>query len=561
MLWNAFNGIISLASAIILFAACFKLFWHRGNKTAKYLYWFIITANLVILQLMLIDTGFTKLYPFVLLLFVPFQFLSPYFFSAFTCAYLDKTSLLKKCRKYLLLPFLLFFGFYTFLKTNIILGYIWISQRTTAQIGAEFDENAALAFSLILGIWNYSIIRRYERDLGNLPYQIVLKKTQWLKAIYATLVVLCLLWLCVILYIKINPNAGGHGPYYPLWLLFLGFYYTFCFLGSRHLRRLEETKKREKTSIQNVISDFQLEGLNKVFTSDELEGMHVSPYEATSILSYFATSLFDKNGEDEVLWEITKNCISRLNLEDCVIYLLNEQQNVLLQRAAFGNKDNGKRKILSPLEIPVGKGIVGNVAESGKWEMVNNLAEDRRYILDDEKRKSELAVPIIFGDTVLGVLDSEHSKKDFFKDRHLFLFQLIAKLTAAKLHQIAKKASPSITNDNAYYKELCHMLDKEKIYRDPELSLSVVAKKLNISSTYLSQLINALSDNNFSDFINLYRIREAEVKLLDPDFSRYTILSIGLEAGFNSKSAFYSAFKKHTGLTPTQFRDRRLVLS
>ena len=561
MLWNTFNGTILFASGIIVLSACFKLFWFKRNKTAKYLYWFIITANLVIFQLMLIDTQFTRLYPFILLFFVPFQFLSPYFFSAFTCSYLDKMSVFKKYRKVLLLPFLFFFCLYTFLKVNIILGYLWVTEQNAAQIAAEFDENIALAFALFLGIWNYKIIRKYESDLGNLPYQIVIKKTQWLKRIYATLVVLCLLWLGIILYIKVNPSAGGHGPYYPLWSLFIGFYATFCFVSSRHLKHVEAAKKGERASLRSVISNFQLEGLNRIFTSDELDGIQASPYEATSILGYFATSLFDKNREDEVLWEITKNCISRLSLEDSVIYLLNEDQNILVQKAAFGNKNTGGRKILSPLEIPIGKGIVGNVAESGQWLMVNDLSQDSRYILDDEKRCSELAVPIISGERILGVLDSENSEKDFFNEKHLFLFQLIAKLTATKLQQLSKKTSLSLTNDNAYYKELCDLLDNEKIYQDPELSLSAVAKMLNISSTYLSQLVNKLSNYNFSDFINLYRVREAEIKLVNPDFSRYTILSIGLEAGFNSKSAFYSAFKKHTGVTPTQFRDRRLVLS
>lgn len=555
MLWNPFNGIIFFASGIIVLVAFFKLFWLKGNKTAKYLYWFIITANLVILQLMLIDTRLTKLYPVLLLFFIPFQFLSPFFFTAFTCSYLDKMSFFKKYRKLLLLPFFFFLGLYTFLKVNIVLGYVWLSEGVSAKIGAEFDENAALTFSLLLGVWNYKIITRYERDLGNLPYQMVLKKTRWLKAAYTALVVLCVLWLGVILYIEASPDAGGHGPYYPLWLLFIGFYYLFCFLGSRHLSRLKATKIKQRASVQSVIDNFQLEGLNRIFTSHELEGMQGSPYEATSILGYFATSLFDKNRKDEVLWEITKNCISTLHLEDCVIYLLNEDQNVLVQKAAFGNKDKGERKILSPIEIPMGKGIVGSVAANLQWEMVNDLSQDNRYILDDERRNSELAVPIVFEGKVLGVLDSESSKKNFFTEKHLFLFQLIAKLTATKLQHISKKTTLSLTNDNAYYRKLCHLLDQEKIYLDPELSLSLVAKRLNISSTYLSQLINTLSNHNFSDFVNLYRVRDAKIKLLDPEFSCYTILSIGLEAGFNSKSAFYTAFKKHTGSTPTQFRE------
>ena len=82
----------------------------------------------------------------------------------------------------------------------------------------------------------------------------------------------------------------------------------------------------------------------------------------------------------------------------------------------------------------------------------------------------------------------------------------------------------------------------------------VVAEQLNISANYLSRLINALSKSNFSELINRYRVEEAKRALAHPDFSSYTVEGVGYEAGFKSKSAFYSAFKKHTGSTPIEFR-------
>nr|WP_262508226.1 helix-turn-helix domain-containing protein [Zobellia sp. OII3] len=81
-----------------------------------------------------------------------------------------------------------------------------------------------------------------------------------------------------------------------------------------------------------------------------------------------------------------------------------------------------------------------------------------------------------------------------------------------------------------------------------------MADVLNISETYLSHLVNKLGGHNFSDHINHYSILDAKDMLADGKYNDYTILSIGLEAGFNSKSTFYSVFKKHTGLTPTGFR-------
>ena len=73
-------------------------------------------------------------------------------------------------------------------------------------------------------------------------------------------------------------------------------------------------------------TDYRIRGLNRIFSKNELLDLSEDPSHVISILSYFATSLFDKNKVEEVLWDITENCISKLNLEDCVIYLLNEEQ-------------------------------------------------------------------------------------------------------------------------------------------------------------------------------------------------------------------------------------------
>jgi AraC-like DNA-binding protein/putative methionine-R-sulfoxide reductase with GAF domain len=561
MNWNFFNSTILTAAALIVVVSIIKLLFFERNKLTNFLHWFAILANIVIIQVILIDIGIANKYPAIVLLYFPFQFLSPVFFTAFTFSYLNRMDVFKKFRFVLLVPFAAFFLLYTFFKINIGADYAFISKQAMAHIGYEWDENLAVTFSLILAIWNYRAIRAYEDRLGKLPYQIVIKKTKWLKGIYMAQVVLCIFWVCTIIYTKMDVGDHGNTPYYPLWFSFLLFYYYYYFLASKHLEEVENKKEIEKTTLKEVAHNFQISGLNKVFTSTELGAIQDSQYETTAILSYFATSLFDKNKTEDVLWDIVENCISKLNLEDCVIYILDNEKSTLIQKAAYGNKHEGEKKILSPLEISMGEGIVGAVAKNKKWELVKDAKEDPRYIEDDQKRQSELAVPILLEDTLFGVLDSEHTKKGFFNERHLFLFQLIAKLTATKLQQISKKTQNTITNDNAYYKDLCQLLEEEKMYRNSELSLMIVADKLNISSTYLSQLVNTLSDNNFSDFINLYRVRDAEHKLTNSDFSKYTILAIGLEAGFNSKSAFYNAFNKHTGITPSEYREKRPISS
>ena len=97
---------------------------------------------------------------------------------------------------------------------------------------------------------------------------------------------------------------------------------------------------------------------------------------------------------------------------------------------------------------------------------------------------------------------------------------------------------------------------QNKLYLDPLLSLDSIATDLGMSKSYFSKLINFYSDYNFSDFINSLRVEQAKEFLSNDEFSEYTIVAIGLECGFNSKSTFYSAFKKFTDITPTLFRDQ-----
>ncbi len=156
-------------------------------------------------------------------------------------------------------------------------------------------------------------------------------------------------------------------------------------------------------------------------------------YRAEATLNYFTSSLFGKNTVDDILWDVAKNCISRLHLEDCVIYLVDEAQGVLVQKAAYGPKNPVRFEIRDPIEIKLGHGIVGTVAVTGKSEIIADTSRDPRYIVDDERRLSEITVPIFEGGKVIGIIDSEHSGRNFYKTRHLALLERIAAICAYKI--------------------------------------------------------------------------------------------------------------------------------
>lgn len=94
-------------------------------------------------------------------------------------------------------------------------------------------------------------------------------------------------------------------------------------------------------------------------------------------------------------------------------------------------------------------------------------------------------------------------------------------------------------------------------FLNPLLSLDSLAKELQISTSQLSKIVNDHTTQNFNSLINKYRIEFSKKLLLDSNYEHYTITSIALESGFNSKSTFYNAFKRETGLTPTQFKDNQ----
>lgn len=106
----------------------------------------------------------------------------------------------------------------------------------------------------------------------------------------------------------------------------------------------------------------------------------------------------------------------------------------------------------------------------------------------------------------------------------------------------------------SYKQALMHLMDEEKPYLRGDLTLLDLSESLDISPHNLTEVINTRFGKNFYEFINNYRIEEVKRRLADPEFDHLTLLAIGLDAGFNSKSSFNAVFKKQVGLTPSQFK-------
>ncbi|WP_198672951.1 PAS domain S-box protein [Algoriphagus litoralis] len=158
-----------------------------------------------------------------------------------------------------------------------------------------------------------------------------------------------------------------------------------------------------------------------------------------SSINSFVTKLLDQDDIHSISWEIVENVIHNFGFKDCVIYILNEEKACLEQLAAYGPKDAGQRKIKDPIEVQFGKGIVGTVAMTGKAEIISDTSKDPRYISDDEVRLSEITVPILFENKVIGIIDSEHQDRNFFTDKHLETLTIISNLAAGRLKNAKSK--------------------------------------------------------------------------------------------------------------------------
>ncbi len=150
-----------------------------------------------------------------------------------------------------------------------------------------------------------------------------------------------------------------------------------------------------------------------------------------AIVNRFAISLLRQNSLDDLLWSMAANLGDVLGFEDCVIYLV--EGDALVQKAAFGVKNPASRDIKNEITIPMGQGIVGAVAQSGKTEYVADLSVDPRYIHDEFSGQSELTVPLIAEGEVIGVLDSESSQPDGFDRHDIDMLESLANIAAPRI--------------------------------------------------------------------------------------------------------------------------------
>ena len=146
---------------------------------------------------------------------------------------------------------------------------------------------------------------------------------------------------------------------------------------------------------------------------------------------------------------------------------------------------------------------------------------------------------------------------------HLNLFEQRRQLNELQKLEVKTSKNSTVNDYNheslssrqkRYMEKLHSLMTNDLLYLNPDLTRSIVAKRLEISDGYLSELISKNFNCNFNDYINEFRVKRVINLFQNKQFDLFSIEAIGSESGFKSKSVFYKAFKKSTGKTPGEYR-------
>lgn len=156
-------------------------------------------------------------------------------------------------------------------------------------------------------------------------------------------------------------------------------------------------------------------------------------------ISTLLSEIIIHNEEDELFRSLIEKMGTMLNFEDCVIYLWNEKEGKLIQKAKFKKgliRHDNIENLTVPEALNLGEGIVGTVAQNLNSEIVGDVKNDSRYIQEEHFSGSEMAVPLLANNQLIGVIDTEHSQAGFFNQYHLKVLETIAAILAVKIVQV-----------------------------------------------------------------------------------------------------------------------------
>jgi len=178
--------------------------------------------------------------------------------------------------------------------------------------------------------------------------------------------------------------------------------------------------------------------------------------------------------KEELAWYLAREVVGKLGFVDCVVYFLDDEKEILRQYAAIGeHKNPASNKIANLMEIPLGEGVTGQVAQTKKPLIIDDLEKDERYISDIEPARSEICVPLLIEDKVVGVIDCEDRRVAYFNDFHLDILSTVSAMASAKLKLIEQnrataKAEEMVQTRNSWLRSIFQNAPVEIVFKDTD---------------------------------------------------------------------------------------------
>ncbi|MCF6436343.1 EAL domain-containing protein [Pseudoalteromonas sp. MMG022] len=222
-----------------------------------------------------------------------------------------------------------------------------------------------------------------------------------------------------------------------------------------------------------------------------------SKTEQLSIINQFSSSLLQITQLDELFDYVTSQVVSRLGFVDCVIYLADEQSEFLEEVASMGVAHQSNDYKVAQTKIPIEQGITGHVARTRQAFVSGDVSVEPMYIADSRPALSEICVPLVYENTLLGVIDCEHPQRDYFTEGHLQILSTVAHLLSAKINQV--KTLNNLT------KTIEQLNQAQQLEQCLLKIANITYRSLDLEAFYdeLYQIINSqLPAENF--FIGLY---------------------------------------------------------
>lgn len=215
------------------------------------------------------------------------------------------------------------------------------------------------------------------------------------------------------------------------------------------------------------------------------------------VINSFASALMEANTEHDIVWCIVRHAVAKLGYDDCVIYMVESGNETIRQRAALGPEKNPTEDmIINPIVLNVGEGICGAVVETGKAEIISDTQNDPRYVIDDAARLSEIVVPIIdHNGTVIGVIDSEHPKKNFYSEADLEILSTVAKMAATRIGQARAIEQLRSNKDRLQQKVDRNTLDLLSMIEELQKSNKEIERRDHEKETLLKEIHHRVKNN------------------------------------------------------------------